>query len=59
MVALVAFFWQKLYLSQLMRSLVAGPGPEAGVSRREELGEERRRSAPEQIEFKPRTKNWL
>ena len=32
-----------------MRSLVAGPGPEAGVSRSEELGEESRRSAPEHI----------
>merc|ERR1719341_2926445 len=46
MVALVAFFWRKLYLSQLIRSLVAGPGPEAGVSRSEELVEESRRSAP-------------
>ena len=37
------------YLSQLMRSLVAGPGPEAGARRREELLEESRRFAPEQI----------
>ena len=34
-----------------MRSLVAGPGPEAGVSSSEELGEESRRSAPEQIQL--------
>ena len=44
-----------------MRSLVAGPGPEAGVSRSEELGEESRRSAPEhnsQVEVQLEPERW-